>query len=176
MSTSDTLPTLLAAALDVNARLRALEPGTHANTRPRTANTEATLRTYETETGEALPPGFRDFLLAADGWKACYFGMGLFGLPELRGGGNWAEGQELLRMYEDEEVLENIGIDPANVMPVAAGQRLNLIVIHRSATATPGRVVWIDAGEALGRFEDFRACIERIVAVKRRHLDRVAAQ
>ncbi|SDD85682.1 SMI1/KNR4 family protein [Glycomyces harbinensis] len=173
MNASESWLALLGAAIGTNARLLELEPNIHSSTLPRVENTEEGLRAFEAEFDERLPPGYRDFLLFADGWEAFYFGMGIFGIPELRGGGNWSPAQELLRTYDDEEVLETIGIDPRDVIPIAAGQRLNLIVVYRSGTATPGRVVWIDSGEELARFDDFQECFRRIVSMKQRHLDRV---
>lgn len=173
MSTTESWPALLGVAIGTNARLLELEPNLHWSTLPRVKNTEAGLRAFESEFLETLPPGYRDFLLFADGWEAFYFGMGIFGLPELRGGGNWRPAQELLRTYDDEEVLENIGIDMSDVMPIAAGQRLNLIVVYRAGTATPGQVVWIDSGEEFARFDDFMGCFEFMVSLKQRHLSRV---
>lgn len=166
-------PELISAAARVNARLAELEPNSHGSTLPRERAFEATLLRFEAESPEALPPGYRDFLLFADGWEAFYFGMGIFGLPELRGGGNWRAGQELLQTYADEEVLESIGIDMSEVLPIAAGQGLNLIVIYRPGSAAPGQVVWIDCGEEFARFDDFIGCFEFIVDLKRRRLSRI---
>ena len=166
-------PMMLAAAAGVHARLRELEPSHHASTAPRPANTETVLRAYETETGESLPPGYREFLLAADGWEACYFQMDLFSLAELRSGGTEARGRKLLRLYDDEEVLEQLGIDAVDVVPVAAGQRLNLVVVYRFGTDRAGEVVWIDAGEAVGRYPDFRAWFADLAGRKYRALTRI---
>ena len=166
-------PVLLGAAIGTNARLLELEPDTHWSTLPRVKNTEAGLREFESDFQEPLPPGYRDFLLYSDGWEAFYFSMGIFGLPELRGGGNWIPAQELLRTYNDEEVLENLGIDIEEVMPIAAGQRLNLVVVYRSRSADPGQVVWINSGEEFARFGDFMSCFEFMVSLKQRHLARI---
>jgi hypothetical protein len=164
---------MLAAAVGVHARLLELEPAIHAPTRPRPSNSDAELRALEAESGEVLPPGYREFLLAADGWKHYYFRLSLFGLAELRGGGAWARGQELLRTYNEEEVLEHLGIDAGDVVPVAAGQRLHLILAYRASTAEAGRIAWIDAGEQVKRYEDFRACFADLAGRKYRSLTRI---
>ncbi|SDK87854.1 hypothetical protein SAMN05216298_1797 [Glycomyces sambucus] len=173
MSTNESWPALLGVAIGTNARLLELEPEIHWSTLPRVKNSEESLRAYESEFLETLPPGYREFLLFADGWEAFYFGMGIFGIPELRGGGNWNPAQELLRTYDDEEVLESIGIDIGDVMPIAAGQRLNLVVVYRTGTKDAGTVVWINSGEEFGRFSDFKACFEFMVTLKQRHLAQV---
>jgi hypothetical protein len=173
MNADESWPVLLGVAIGTNARLIELEPNIHWSTLPRAKNSEADLRAFESEFAEALPPGYRDFLLFADGWEAFYFGMAIFGIHELRGGGNWRPAQELLRTYDDEEVLESIGIEMDDVMPIAAGQRLNLIIVYRSGTATPGQVVWIDSGEEFARFDSFKDCFEFMVTLKQRHLSRI---
>ncbi len=166
---------MLAAATGVHARLHEIEPAIHAPTRPRPPADAASLLAFEHEAGHALPPGYRAFLLAADGWEHCYLRMSVFGLAELRGGGPWSRAQELLRAYRDEEVLEHLGVEAHEVVPVAAGQRLHLVLAHRADTDRAGEVMWIDAGALVGCYEDFRSWFADLAWRKYRVLSRVEA-
>lgn len=124
---------------------------------PRPKATEAEIVAFETQTGQRLPTSYREFLSHADGWPYFYFDMDLFGLAELSGGGQHRLAGELLTIYSDDEVLDEIGLDREALLPVAAGRGMrHLVAIVRTGLPDAGQVTWLD-GEQVGRYPDFRA-------------------
>jgi hypothetical protein len=97
----------------------------------------------------------------------------LFGLTELRGGGNRSVADELLSVYA-EDVLPAVDLDPKGVVPVGAGQGArDLLLLVREGCPAAGEVSWID-GEEIGRFEDFATFMAFMVQNRRAHYARRA--
>ncbi|WP_395951658.1 SMI1/KNR4 family protein [Actinomadura sp. 3N508] len=143
-------------------------------TLPRVKASEAEVAEFEQGIGERLPASYRNFLLHADGWLEFYYLMDLFGLPELRGGGNWPVANRLLTVYS-EDALEAADLDPKGVVPVGAGQGMrDLLLIVRDGWPAAGEVSWID-GEEIGRFEDFATFMAFMVQHRREDFERRAA-
>jgi len=138
---------------------------------PNPSASETEIVAYEAEAGESLPVAFRDFLLHANGWNDFYFGLDLFGLEALRGSGKSHRARELLASYEAEEVLDEAEIEPSEVLPVAAGDGADLIVIVREGLPAAGTVVWFDGGEA-GRYDDYGEFFEFTLSMLDRYVDR----
>lgn len=138
---------------------------------PEPSAAEDDVATFEAGFGEQLPRPFRNFLLHANGWHDFYFGLNLFGLAELRGGGKAQRAAELIASYEAEEVFEESGINVADLLPVAAGDGIDLVVLIREGRTHAGAVFWFDGGE-YARFEDFGEFFEFVLQLLQRYLAR----
>lgn len=165
-------PVDLGVAIGVQAQIVEADPAqTFSATLPRLKTSEASIAEFETEKGERLPTSYRNFLLHADGWELFYFTLDLFGLPELRGAGRWKRAQSLLETYEAEEVLDDSGLSAEDLLPVAAGQGSDLVVVVREGRPNAGMTIWFD-GEEFGRFDDFGDFFEGAVAMMQTWVDR----
>ncbi|MEV6527553.1 SMI1/KNR4 family protein [Longispora sp. NPDC051575] len=137
------------SALD-DADPKHLEP----YTLPKVAATEDALAAFETVHG-ALPSAYRQFLLHANGWPQFYMDADLFGLPELEGSASAAVAAELMDVYTDTGVFDDMDWPPGDALPVGAGEGMrDLFVIGRAGTPVQGQVSWID-GEEIERYPDF---------------------
>lgn len=160
-----TWPVDLGVAIGVQAQLEERDPeGLLEGTVPRPKTSEEQISQLERSLGERLPESYRQFLLHADGWPGFYFTLDLFGLPELQGEGKHRHAQTLLETYDAEEVLEDSSLPKADLLPVAAGQGNDLVVILRDGRPEAGTVVWFD-GEEYGRFDTFADFFEEVVAM-----------
>lgn len=146
----------LRAAIDLQLESEALQPMLRGATAPNVGASEVEIASFESVRGERLPVSYRAFLSHANGWEESCFMIDLFGLRELRGGGRWQRAQDLLASYEAEEVLDESGLEATDLMPVAAGQGADLIVLVRQGRPASGTVIWFDGGE-FGRYQDFSA-------------------
>ncbi|MBA9007241.1 SMI1/KNR4 family protein [Thermomonospora cellulosilytica] len=174
MSGQEDWKTLLGAMIMAKSDIDQL-PGEKLEqyTVPRVKATEDELAEFEREIGERLPSSYRNFLLHANGWPRFYYRMDLFGIPELRGGGNWPVANELLTVYA-EDVLPSVDLDPKGVVPVGAGQGMrDLLLVVREGWPAAGEVSWID-GEEIGRFEDFATFMAYMVQNRREYYERRA--
>ena len=133
---------------------------TDDDTVPRLKMSPQELDTFEREVGEPFPAEFHEFLLHANGWPGVYYDLDLFGSLELRGGGKWRTAQTLLEVYRKEGVLDALGLDPQGVIPVAAGEGNDLVVLVRPGWKNEGEVSWIIGGQEFARAEDFKAFVE----------------
>lgn len=142
---------------------------------PRPKLSPSELETFERSIGERLPEGYRRFLLHANGWPHFYFRVDLFGLPELRGEGNWGVANRLLQVYEDDGLLDDLGLDPRGVIPVAAGEGMrDLFLLIREGWPGAGQVSWIDA-EEIDRYADFGEFMASMTEYNRRFVERLRA-
>ncbi|WP_199042661.1 SMI1/KNR4 family protein [Glycomyces salinus] len=166
-----TWPVDLGIGIGLQAQLETSDPeGLLGGTVPRPKASAETIAAFEQERGERLPESYREFLLHADGWEQCYFTLDLFGLPELRGGGRGPHARVLLETYEAEDILDESDLAAADVLPVAAGQGNDLVVVVREGRAEAGTVVWFDGGE-YGRFETFGDFFEEILAMLQDYIE-----
>ncbi|MEU5874211.1 SMI1/KNR4 family protein [Glycomyces sp. NPDC047369] len=165
MSQQLTWPERLGAAIGMQAAIEELDPEqTFKGTVPRLKATEDAIAAFESQRGELLPAAYRDFLQCADGWELAYFTMDIFGLPELQGAGRWQHAQDLLSSYEAEGDLEESELEATDLLPVAAGQGSDLVVIIRDGRPDAGTVIWFDGGE-YGRYTDFAEFFEIVVGM-----------
>lgn len=121
---------------------------------PRVAATPTQLDAVETVLGEPLDPGYRGFLEHASGWPAFWQTVDLFGAEDLLGGERFRHATEMLT-YVEENVLTSGGLRRAELLPIAASPvDLDLFLIMRRSSPSPGVVVWI-AGSEVDRFPTF---------------------
>ncbi len=167
-----TWPVDLGIAIGLQAQLEDGDPeGLLQGTVPRPKVSEEQITQVEASLGERLPASYREFLLHADGWPGAYFTLDLFGLPELQGGGKHRHAQTLLETYDEEEVLDDSGLSRKDLLPVAASQGNDLVVILRDGRPEVGTVVWFD-GEEYGRFGTFAEFFEEMVAMLQDYVTR----
>lgn len=123
--------------------------------------------------GERLPNEYRNFLLHANGWRCFYFLMTLFGLPELEGEGDGAVGAKLLKVYDDEGVLENLGLTTNDVIVAGAGAgSRDLFLLVREGRPNAGQVSWLD-GEEIDRYVDFADFFASVIEHHRLRLQKL---
>jgi hypothetical protein len=121
---------------------------------PAVAATEAKLRAVEAHLGEALDPGYRAFLLHADGWPAFYQSVDLFGSDDLVSSDRYLHAAEMLNFVES-AALAASGLRSEELLPIAVSPvDLDLFVMTKQSAPRPGVVVWL-AGSEVDRFESF---------------------
>jgi len=120
---------------------------------PEVAATSEQLAQVEALIGEALDAKYRGFLRFANGWKAFYHSVDLFGTNEFVSGSNVHRTKGLLESLEPLDQL--CGLTASDVLPIAVSQdSIDLFLITRRHTQTPGEVIWI-AGQVISRFPNF---------------------
>jgi hypothetical protein len=165
MSERNSWPVVLGLTISAKRDLHRRDPEqSDEDTIPRLKLSPEELAAFEREIGEPFPQEFHDFLLHANGWEGVYYDLDLFGKPELQGGGRWPIAQQLLEIYTEEGVLEDIGLDPKGVIPVAAGDGNDLVLLIRPGWENAGEVSWILGGEEYVRAEDYKAFVEFIMS------------
>lgn len=121
---------------------------------PAVAATAAQLEAVEAALGEPLDAGYRSFLEHAGGWPAFWQTVDLFGPDDLLGGERFAHANEMLGYVED-GVLEDGGLRRSDLLPIAASPvDLDLFVMTRRSSPSPGGVVWL-AGAEIDRWSSF---------------------
>jgi hypothetical protein len=120
---------------------------------PEVAATPEQLVQVEALIGEPLDAKYREFLGFANGWKAFYHSVDLFGTDEFVSGSNAHLTKELLGSLEPLDQL--CGLAASDVLPIAVSQdSIDLFVITRRHTQNPGEVIWF-AGQVIDRFPNF---------------------
>jgi hypothetical protein len=166
-------PATIGHAIMTRQQLHALDP-IEPDSLPSLKADEADIVAYERELGERLPEVYRSFLLHANGWRGFYYDVDLFGLEELYGGGASDLAEDLLDSYVDEGVLDDIGLDPDDVMPVGAGRgSTTLFLIIRPGRPGAGQVSWIGSGKETDRFADFADFIASMTAYDLRRIEQL---
>ncbi|MCX9191746.1 hypothetical protein C3Y87_10025 [Carbonactinospora thermoautotrophica] len=86
MSEHSGWPALIGAMILVKNSIEELDPEhLQEYTLPKKKATEEEIQAAERQLGGRLPEEYRDFLLHANGWRAFYWTVDLFGTPELLG-------------------------------------------------------------------------------------------
>jgi|SRR6185312_537968 len=97
---------------------------------------------------------YATFLRHANGWRAFYQTVDLFGTGELSGGSLMTYACDLLR-YVEPEVLVTADLQRADLLPIAATrQDKDLFVLVKPGAKQSGSVVWF-AGTEIQRFDGF---------------------
>lgn len=163
-------PILFGRLITAGQRIKELDPDEPEVSAPRPAATEAEIAALEQRVGERVDPYYRDFLLHANGWPKVFFEVGLFGVPELDGGGDWSIAGELLTRYRTDGTLAACGLQAAGVVPIATGPDTDhLIVMVRAGWPNAGQVVWIDI-EEFDRADNFAEFFVSLVSDKEEYL------
>ncbi len=121
---------------------------------PRIAATEEQILECESHIGERLPDSYRSFLKFAGGWPAFYQAVDLFGPDDLYGGPRYLRAEKMLEDIA-QDALTASGVSRRDLIPIAATPvDLDIFVLTRRATETPGVVLWF-ASREIDRFSDF---------------------
>lgn len=121
---------------------------------PELAATDQDISAVEACLGHRLDPRYRAFLLCANGWKAIYQTVDLFGTPDLVGGSRKQCAEMNLGLLP-QGVLRGSGTSRSQLLPIAVTQHdRDLFAITRPQAAMPGVVIWF-AGEEIDRFPTF---------------------
>lgn len=98
-----------------------------------------------------------DFLRHSDGWPAILQDIDLFGAAEFCDAA-YADAEELVRVVEDEMVIER-GEGSSRFVPIGASRTgIDILVMPRIADRTrPAAVIWLAGGvvERYGTFSEF---------------------
>lgn len=149
--------------------------GIESTTLPREKATEADIAAFEARVDGHIDAHYRNFLLHANGWPNVLYDIGLFGLPEFDGAGNWPDANEQLGIYHDEGVLADSGLEADQIVPIAAGEgTIALIVIARPDTKNAGTVVWFDGGE-VDRWSNFTEFFLSLIANEQAQAEKLVA-
>jgi hypothetical protein len=121
---------------------------------PEAAASEEVLIRTERQLGFSLDSQYREFLKYANGWKAFYQSVDLFGTDELVDSPDMDYAISILDAIE-ETVLESSGVERDQLLPIAATKiDKDLFVITKPNSSNPGMVIWF-AGDEIDRFESF---------------------
>lgn len=121
---------------------------------PELAATPEQLAAVEQHLGECIDSTYRAFLEVAAGWRCAYQRVDLFGPGDLVGGERMTRALRLLQELED-GVLVDSGYRRDQLLPIACSSvNLDLFVITRLASRSPGTVIWYN-GREIYRYKDF---------------------
>lgn len=150
---SDWRQTLAIAHL-VRQRLSQVDAGLWPHHLPEMAATEAEIASVEAFTNEALPAPYREFLAHANGLKAVFQAVDLFGTQDLKRLGS---SQDRVDAVLDgmEPLFPVLGVERAELLPIAmSGETIDLFLIGKNSSRKPGKVFWV-AGHLVDEFPDF---------------------
>ncbi len=166
-------PALIGEHIQVHQQIRALDrEGLWEHALPSLGASEADVARLEEKLGQ-LPPQFRSFLLAADGWRAFYQWVDLFSVRELLG----QEREEATRL-----VPAALGPYRAPSFLAVAATRaeerdLGADVFFLALSGpTVGRVDWIGGAEVVDTFSDFAEFFVSMTAYERREEKRLVKE
>lgn len=121
---------------------------------PEVAATEECLAEVEKKLGFLLDIQYKEFLKHANGWKAFYQSVDLFGTDELLTSSNMDYAMSILEAIED-SVLKSSGVARDQILPIAATKvDKDLFVITKPTSSNSGIVIWF-AGDEIDRFDSF---------------------
>lgn len=132
-----------------------------ANEMPRSPATPEDILRVEQALRCELDPRFKAFLLHANGWRAFYQWVDLFGTEELLGERMKAGARRLLEL-DKAGLLRQTGLDIAKLLPIGITQRgqgaevPDLFLQVREGGPDKGAVLWL-SDEEVDRFPSFDA-------------------
>lgn len=127
--------------------------GLWENTLPEVAASKEELDALEARLGYLLDPQHRAFLSHANGWSAFLHRIDVFGTGDFIGGERAVRAVELVESLEPLKDL--CGFGKSDLLPIAvSSDDIDLMLITRPHTATPGQVLWL-AGGVIDTFSGF---------------------
>lgn len=151
-----------------------------ANELPRVAAKPGDIIRVERQLGCELDQRFKAFLMCADGWRAFYQWVDLFGTEELLGEPMRAALCQLDELDRG-DVLVTAGFRAADLLPVALTRSVkgtevpDLFTIVKSKHNRNGQVVWF-ANEEIDRFRDFDAFYLSMLDYNREEIKELVAR
>ena len=141
---------------------------------PEVAASEPSIDAGEKRLGIRLDPEHRAFLKHADGWKAFFHAVDVFGVQDLVEGPRHERAIRLLESLEDLKPL--CGFDREELLPIAVSATdIDLFVISKADSDRPGVVLWL-AGQLIDRFPSFAEWFLAMVDYNRREYQRMTGQ
>lgn len=120
---------------------------------PATAATESQIEEASRALGEELDASYAAFLTCANGWKAFFQTIDLFGTDQLLGGDEHDRGVALKASLSPLEPA--CGLSENELMVIGASAvDIDVFLIARTTSRSPGRVFWF-AGSLIQEFPDF---------------------
>lgn len=137
----------------IRERIRAVDlAGLYEYCYPKIAASENAITEWEDSQMVSLPKQYKNFLLAADGWKNVSQDKSLFGLNDLSLA---SDSKYVKRLDYCVDNLDSTG-DIKYLLPIGAAEYANdlyLLVLDKSSSFY-GNVIWA-AGEEIERYNDF---------------------
>lgn len=130
--------------------------GLWENTLPEVAASPDQLSALEEALGYTLHPQHREFLSHANGWRALMQRIDVFGTDDFMGGPRAERAVMLVESLHD--LKELCGFSEREVLPIAVSSSdIDVMVMTRPGTATPGRVIWLAGGvvDTFAGFDDW---------------------
>lgn len=139
---------------------------------PEVAATEKDILETEKQLGHTIDPRYRAFLLCANGWKAFYHAVDLFGTNDLINGERHETGEYVFSCLED-GVLKSSKLTRSDLLPIAVAKHdRDLFVLGRPQSSVAGKVFWF-AGEEIECFSSFDEYFLSMIEYNKRTLDRL---
>jgi hypothetical protein len=137
---------------------------------PEAAATEGQIKSVEDKLGYTLDTRYRNFLKHANGWKAFYQTVDLFGTNELIDSSVMKYANDLLSAVED-DVIKVTGFQRKELLPIANSRfDKDLFLLSSPESHLPGIVIWI-AGEEIDRFSSFDEYYSAMIDYNRAEID-----
>jgi hypothetical protein len=147
--------------------------GLWENTLPEVAATSEQLDVLEQELGYPLDSQHRQFLMNANGWRAFMQHVDVFGVGDFKGGPRAARAIALIESLQPLDSL--CGYSHRDLIPIAVSSSdIDVFVMARPHTATPGRVFWF-AGGLIDTFQCFDEWFLSMVDYNRKEYHRLVA-
>ena len=165
MTTTSAWPDLIGNLVLLKQRISELDPdGPPDYVLPKVPASEETLVDVEAQLGEAIDPGYREFLGYADGWPSFFVSLQLIGARDLLGRlRSAADANQFMYPWP--------GLDQRDLFPVAVSLvDKDVVVVGRPGTSMAGRCLLL-AGEVVHDRESFKDFFEAVVGSHRRVLD-----
>jgi hypothetical protein len=141
---------------------------------PEVSATESAVSEAERVLGFSLDPSYREFLKHADGWRAFYQAVDLFGTSDLIGGARHERAKALLDSLED--TRPECGFSRAELMPIAVSESdIDVFAISKPDSSRPGTVLWF-AGGLIEKFPGFDEWFLSMVDYNRLDYRRLSGQ
>lgn len=122
---------------------------------PEVAAGEDEIAATEQALGYRLDPAYRQFLRYANGWRSFFQDIDILGTRELAGGRVMHAARSQLDAIEPEIFADDIGLDIADVLPIAASTlQSDMFLLGLPRSKEPGIVVWV-AGYQIERYPNF---------------------
>jgi len=132
---------------------------------PELPSDETAISRAERTLGHTLHPEYRNFLLAAGGWKSFWHSVDLFGPDDLTGGPSFEEANRRILALSDEGLIEFDSVYP---IAISLDDR-TLFVAGRQHSDIYGTIVWI-SGVEVDRYQGFQELFLTMLELARRDL------
>jgi hypothetical protein len=122
---------------------------------PEVAASEAAIAQVEGWLGFTIDAQYREFLRFANGWRAFYQRVDLFGTENLLGAPPMDAAARQLEAIDPVDLLAITGMAHGDLLPIAASSvQRDIFLLGQPLSPSPGAVIWFSGGE-VQRFPTF---------------------